>query len=209
MNPAPEARKDILYRPSRLYRTPVEGPIWPVSYFVRAPGSLRRLGTQSKSVKTVDLSQSALSAGAERSDRRALRARWWQLCALRAACCSRRHLGRCGSSCAGSMHVVGCMSAAPQPPWTGASCVVAQKAAISARLAEDGSTNCRARKGHPRPAETPARKAPHLRAGSTRRVGSGRARTAREWGQGGRADISIVDTSAAAAEGDILNTQQP
>jgi len=99
-----QAHKDKLYRPSRLYRTPVEGPIWPVSYFVRAPGSLRRLGTQSKSVKTVDLSQSALSAGAERSDRRATESSHAQPCPLRAACCSRRHLGRCGSSCAGSMH---------------------------------------------------------------------------------------------------------
>ena len=166
-----EAHKDILYRPSRLYRTPVEGPIWPVSYFVRAPGSLRRLGTQSKSVKTVDLSQSALSAGAERSDRRALRARWWRPAAVggTSVAVARAALDPC---------MVGCMSAAPQPPWTGASCVVAQKAAISARLAEDGSANCRARKGHPRPAETPESTTP------TSRERAARRKRAREDGAG-------------------------
>ena len=72
--------------------------------------------------------------------------------------------------------------------------------------------NCRARKGHPCPAEPSPQRAPDRRGGCARRGSSARASAARDGVKGAGAGLSIVGTTAAAAEGDLLNTrgtQQP
>ena len=95
----------------------------------------------------------------------------------------------------------------PHGPKTRASCVVVQNVPLGALISKRAAAAPGRRKCHPCLTEPPPQKAPDRRGGGARRVGSARARAARGWGQGAGAGCSIrlVDASAAAAEGDLLN----